>query len=117
MHASKIDAISDGTNTIEYAYDGKLYSGETLNGTLNASIALHYNNDYLPDQVTYAGETTELDYDGDGLLINAGPVLRSFGMMTMDCPNLFPDNSLTLNRSFNGYGEIAAQSFSISDPG
>ncbi len=111
--ASKIDAINDGTNAIEYAYDGKLPIGETLKGTLNASLAWQYNSDYLPIQATYADETTEFAYDLDDLLISAGryTILRNDAN---GLPESVFDNTLTLNRSFSGYGEIDNQSFSIS---
>jgi len=109
----KIDIISDGTNAIEYTYDGKLYLGEAISGTLNAAISLLYKNDYLPGQATYAGETSELNYDPDGLLINAGQytILRN---ENNGLPESVFDTALTLNRTFNGYGEIADQSVTIA---
>ena len=110
--SSKIDSINDGVNFIGYAYDGKLFINETLNGILNTSIDFHYNNDYLPDQVTYADETTELAYDDDGLLINAGRY-TIFRNEANGLPETVSDNSLTLTRDFNGYGEIADQAFSM----
>jgi RHS repeat-associated protein len=110
----KIDIITDGTNAIEYTYDGELYRGETTSGTLNAAISLRYNSDYLPDQLTYAGKTSELNYDPDGLLTNAG----QYAILRNDdngLPESVFDTALTLNRSFDGYGEIADQSVSIAD--
>ena len=110
---STIDTITDGVNAIEYDFDGKLYTGETLSGTLNASISVHYNNDYLPDQLTYADETTELDYDPDGLLTSAGryTILRHDGN---GLPESIYDGALHLTRGFDGYGDLAGQSFVVS---
>jgi len=110
---TKLGSITNGTDTITYEYDGKLVTSETLTGTLNQSLVYSYNDDFNVQDVTYAGKSHIYTYDNDGLLSGAGnfTIARNSGN---GLPEAVTDGSLSLTRSFNGYGEINDQRFSIS---
>ncbi len=110
---TKLGSITNGTDTITYEYDGKLVTSETLTGTLNQSLAYSYNDDFNVQDVTYAGKTRIYTYDNDGLLTGAGAFTIARNS-TNGLPEAVTDGSLSLTRSFNGYGEINDQRFSIS---
>ena len=112
--STKLGSITNGTNTITYEYDGKLVTSETLTGTLNQSLEYSYNNDFQLNSFTYAGKTHAYTYDNDALLTGAGAFT-----ITRNSANGLPEavtgGHLNLTRSFNGYGEVKDQAFSISD--
>jgi len=110
---TKLGSITNGTDTITYEYDGKLVTSETLTGTLNQSLAYSYNDDFNVQDVTYAGKSHIYTYGNDGLLTGAGAftIARNSGN---GLPEAVTGGSLSLTRSFNGYGEINDQRFSIS---
>jgi YD repeat-containing protein len=109
----KVGSITKGTEAIAYEYDGKLVTSETLIGTLNQALGFTYNDDFNLVSMTYAGVTKSFTYDNDGLLTGAG----SFAI-ARDAGNGLPETvtggALSLYRTFNGYGEIDAQDYSIS---
>ncbi|MBW2582180.1 MAG: tandem-95 repeat protein, partial [Deltaproteobacteria bacterium] len=116
---TKVDSITkvpkstiQDTESISYDYDGKLVTSETLAGTLNQSLAYTYNNDFDVFSFTYAGSTTNYSYDEDGLLTGAG----SF-TITRNTDNGLPEavygGALNLARTFNGYGEVDGQIFTV----
>ncbi|CAB1081078.1 odd Oz/ten-m homolog 4 [Olavius algarvensis Delta 1 endosymbiont] len=110
---SQIESISKGSESIAYSYDGELVTSETLDGTLKQSIAYTYNNDFNPAGTTYAGETVSYSYDNDGLVTGAG----SFTIWRNADNGLAESvtgNALDLARTFNGYGEVDAQSLFVS---
>ena len=111
--STKLGSITNGTDTITYEYDGKLVTSETLTGTLNQSLAYSYNDDFNVQDVTYAGKSHIYTYGNDGLLTGAGAftIARNSGN---GLPEAVTGGSLSLTRSFNGYGEINDQRFSIS---
>ncbi|MEA1901712.1 MAG: sugar-binding protein, partial [Thermodesulfobacteriota bacterium] len=111
--STKVGSITNGTDTISYEYDGKLVTSETLTGTLNQSLVYSYNNDFNVQDFTYAGNTRIYTYDNDGLLTGAGAftIARNSGN---GLPEAVIGGSLNLTRSFNGYGEVKDQAFSIS---
>jgi len=111
--STKVGSITKGTETITYAYDGKLVTSEILNGTLNQSLTYGYNNDFNLTGLTYAGAATGYLYDNDGLLTGAG----SF-TITRNAGNGLPESvtggALSLSRNFNGYGEVEGEDFTVS---
>lgn len=111
--STKLGSITNGTDTITYEYDGKLVTSETLTGTLNQSLVYSYNDDFNVQDVTYAGKTHIYTYDNDGLLTGAGN-FTIFHNAQNGLPEAVTGGSLNLTRSFNGYGEINDQRFSIS---
>jgi RHS repeat-associated protein len=98
----------DDGESIGYTYDGSLLTSETLSGTLNAGLSYAYNNDFAVKTLTYAGSAETYTYDDDGLLTGAGrfSVARNAGN---GLPESVTDGTLTLSRSFSGYGETASQ--------
>jgi RHS repeat-associated protein len=111
--STKVGSITKGAESITYNYDGKLVTSETLTGTLNQSLGYTYNNDFNLTSLTYAGGTESYTYDYDGLLTGAG----SF-MISRNAGNGLPEavtgGSLSLLRTYSGYGEIDAQDYSIA---
>jgi len=110
---TKVGSISKETESITYGYDGKLVTSETLSGTLNQSLSYGYNNDFNMNSFTYAGDTHMYSYDDDGLLTGAGgfAIFRNAGN---GLPEAVTGGALNLNRTFNGYGEVDAQDFTVS---
>jgi RHS repeat-associated protein len=109
----KVESVTNGTDTITYAYDGKLLTAETLSGTLNQSLDYVYNDDFNVTGFTYAGEATVYMYDDDGLLTSSGifSVTRKTDNGLAESVN---STALNLNRIFNGYGEVDAESTSVN---
>jgi RHS repeat-associated protein len=113
---TKVRSIANGTDTITYGYDGKLITSETLSGTINQALSYTYNNDFNLETFTYAGDTHIYTYDNDGLLTGAGgfAISRNAGNVL---PESVTGGSLNLSRTFNGYGEVEDQNFTISGQG
>ena len=65
---AKVASVSEGTETISYNYDGSLLKDITYAGELNNVINQTYNTDFNIDTLTYAGASTTIAYDDDGLL-------------------------------------------------
>ncbi|NQT70398.1 MAG: hypothetical protein HQ552_12545 [Desulfobacteraceae bacterium] len=110
---TKVESITKGTESIAYGYDGKLVTSETFTGTLSQSLGYTYNNDFNLTSFTYAGNIASFTYDNDGLLTGAG----SF-TITRNAQNGLPESvtggALSLSRSFNGYGEVSDEVYSVS---
>jgi RHS repeat-associated protein len=110
--STKVGSITKGSESIAYNYDGKLVTAETLSGTLNKTLGYSYNADFNLTSLTYAGGTESYTYDNDGLLTGAGnyTISRNAGN---GLPETVTGGSLSLSRTFNGYGETDAQNYSI----
>jgi RHS repeat-associated protein len=110
--SSKVGTISKGTEAITYEYDASLVTQETLAGFLSQVLAYTYNNDFNLASFTYAGSATAYAYDNDGLLTGAGSfsISRNAGN---GLPESVTDGTLALSRTFNGYGEVASQDFTV----
>ena len=109
----KLESMTSGTDSISFEYDGRLLTSEILSGTLNQALVYTYNDDFNLTAFTYAGETTGYSYDKDGLMTGSG-----IFSITRNIDNGLPESvisaSLNLNRTFNGYGEIEAESSMIN---
>ena len=101
-----------GTEKITFAYDGSLLKTDTRTGLLNQSISYAYNNDFKLSSLTYAGASYSLLYDNDNLLTKVGNYT-----ITRNTQNGLPlsvsDGTLTNTRTFNGYGELDGNAYSI----
>ena len=111
---TKVDSITRGTESITYGYDGPLVTSETFAGTLAQTLSHTYNSDFLLDGFTYAASLTGYGYDDDGLLTSSGPfsVSRNAGN---GLPEAVTGGTLSLTRSFNGYGEVDAEGFTVNE--
>jgi RHS repeat-associated protein len=110
--AEKVGSITNGSESITYGYDGKLVTSESSSGTLNQALGFTYNDDFNLTSLSYAGETNSYIYDNDGWLIGAGS-LTIFRNAENGLPETVTGGSLNLSRTFNGYGEVDAQDYSI----
>ncbi|MBT8350398.1 MAG: RHS repeat-associated core domain-containing protein, partial [Deltaproteobacteria bacterium] len=109
----KVESITNGNDGITYGYDGKFLTSEILSGTLSQALVYAYNDDFNITSFTYAEDTTDYSYDNDGLMTGAGNFT-----INSNADNGLPESvssvSLNLNRIFNGYGEIEAESSTIN---
>ena len=105
-------SVTKGTESITYGYDGPLVTSETRAGTLNQTLSFTYNSDFLVDDFTYAGSLTDYGYDDDGLLTSSGSfsISRNAGN---GLPEAVGGGTLSLARSFNGYGEPDGEGFTV----
>ncbi len=110
----KVESVTNGVDTITYAYDGMLLTSESLSGTLNQSLDYTYNDDFNTATFTYAGYTTSYAFDDDGLLTSSGlfTVTRNAGN---GLPESVTNNSFELIRAFNGYGEVDSERASVNN--
>ncbi|WP_419657892.1 putative membrane protein with YD repeats [Desulfosarcina variabilis str. Montpellier] len=110
---TKINSITSGFQSITYEYDGKLVTSEIISGTLSQTLAYEYNNDFAVADFAYAGDSASYEYDNDGLLTSAGAytITRNAGN---GLPEAITGNSLTIDRTFNGYGELDGQTVNVS---
>ena len=111
--SSKLGSITKGRESLAYDYDGNLLLSETKNGTINQVLEFTYNNDFNLAEISYAGGTTNLSYDNDGLLTNAGAYT-----LTRNTANGLPEqvsgNALSRSRTFNGYGELTGEDSTVN---
>ncbi|MCD4790514.1 MAG: hypothetical protein K8R37_10980, partial [Bacteroidales bacterium] len=111
--STKVGSITNGTVTISYEYDGKLVTSENLSGALSQSLGYTYNNDFNMNSFSYAGKTHIYIYDNEGLLTGAGN-FTIFRNAQNGLPEVVTGGALNMTRSFNGYGEVKDQAFSIN---
>ena len=110
--SSLMTGAARGTEAIAYTYDGSLLKTDTRTGLLNQSISYAYNNDFRLSSLTYAGATYSLFYDNDNLLTNIGSYAVTRNMQN-GLPVSVSDGTLTNTRTFNGYGELDNNAYSI----
>ena len=108
-----VGSITKGTERIAYTYDGSLPTDITLSGTLNHSLSYTYNNDFLPETITYAGATEDYTYDMDGLLTGAGSYTITRNAQN-GLPKAVTGGAIDIDRTFNGYGELASQTVTVN---
>nr|WP_252737897.1 DUF1566 domain-containing protein [Marinobacter salexigens] len=104
-HGDQLSQISEGTETLAYTWDGSLLKEVGYQGELNEGIQYDHNANFQISQLTYAGDSTNLTYDRDGLLTG----IHGF-TLGRDANHGLPISlsNGTLNRTFayNGYGEV-----------
>tara|TARA_R110002073_G_scaffold293075_1_gene458503 strand:+ start:48487 stop:60300 length:11814 start_codon:yes stop_codon:yes gene_type:complete len=99
-----VGTITEGNETLSFSYDGELLTGLQYSGDLGASISQQFNNDFVIDQMTYAGGSTSYVYDDDLLLTQANG-------FTIDrntqhgLPEAIADTRYQQQRNYNVYGE------------
>ncbi|MEK7699389.1 MAG: RHS repeat-associated core domain-containing protein, partial [Planctomycetota bacterium] len=111
-----LSKATKGTESIAFTYDGTLLKTDTRIGLLNQSISYSYNSDFRLSSINYSGVSYNLGYDNDGLLTSAGAFT-----ITKNAQNGLPvsvsDGILTNSRTFSGYGELDANTYSIGTIG
>jgi len=110
---SKLNSITKAGEVITYRYDGSLVTSETLSGTLNQVLTYTYNNDLNVKSFTYAGGTVNYTYDDDGLLTGAGNFTITRNVAN-GLPEAVTGGSLNINRTFNSFGELEGQNFTVN---
>jgi len=110
---SRVSGVTKGTEAIGYGYDGNLPVLLTQSGSLNQSLNFTYNNDFNLSSFTYAGAATTYGYDNDGLLTSAGPFTIA-RKADNGLPETVSDTAFSLHRTFNGYGEVAGITTTVS---
>ncbi|MBQ0752639.1 MAG: thrombospondin type 3 repeat-containing protein [Gammaproteobacteria bacterium] len=99
-----VSTITEGNETLSFSYDGELLTGLQYSGDLGASISQQFNNDFVIDQMTYAGDSTSYVYDDDLLLTQANGYTVSRNAQH-GLPETIADTSYQQQRSYNAYGE------------
>jgi len=82
-------------------------------GELNEGIQYQHNPDYQVSQVTYAGDSTNLTYDRDGLLIG----IHGFAIgrhADHGLPVSLGDGTLNRTFGYNGHGEVTVVSTELN---
>ena len=110
--ASLLSEAAKGSETITYAYDGPFLRTDSRSGLLNRNIDYSYDNEFRLATVTYEGASHTFTYDADGLLTAAGSytVTRN---ARHGLPEQVSDGTLSLSRTFNGYGELEGAAYAI----
>ncbi len=91
---------------LAFAWDGRLPKGTTWSGPMNGSVSHAFDSNFWLTQETVEGDTVELAYDADGLLIQAGVLSLAResgnGLVTSVSVGIVDDT-----RRYNGFGELA----------
>ena len=100
-----LETVTRGSEEIVYTYDGSLVTSDTRRGLVRHTVDVGYDNFFRPVQVSYAGTSQVLEYDDDGLLVEAAPfsVARN---ASNGLPADIGDGVVFKSRTFNGYGEV-----------
>ena len=110
----RLASVTSGTETVAYAYDGKLMVSETLSGTLDQALVFTWNHDFAMDSLTYAGGTQTYARDSDGLVCQAGDYAITRNLSS-GLPETVTGSGFVSNRNFNGWGEVDAQTLTVGD--
>ena len=111
---SNLSSVTRGGESNAFTYDGTLVKTDTRTGTLSQSISYTYNNEFKLSSMTYAGASQSFGYDNDGLLTSAGTYTVTRNAQN-GLPESVSDGTLTVNRTFNGYGEMDGNTYSANN--
>jgi len=104
-HGDQLSQVSEGSETLSYTWDGSLLKEAWYQGELNEGIQYGHNTNFQVNQVTYAGDSTSLTYDRDGLLTN----IHGFTIgrhADHGLPVSLDDGTLNKTFVYNGHGEV-----------
>ena len=104
VNGNQLKTITQNAESLSYQYDGDLVTGIDYAGVLDAGIAQGYDANFWMNSLSYAGASTAISYDNDGLLtgINGYAITRH---AQHGLPTQLTDNKLAQTFSYNGYGE------------
>ncbi|WP_341939657.1 Lcl domain-containing protein [Marinimicrobium sp. C2-29] len=107
QHGDQLARVERGAEKAHYGYDGTLQTELRYEGLVNATLGYGYNADFQIDSLSYAGASTSVGYDDDGLIT----AINGFDL-TYDAQSGFleelKDGNLTQTWQWNGYGESTA---------
>ena len=114
LNGNQPETISEGAESLTYGYNGDLVTNIQYAGEINTNIVQGYDNNFWLNSLTYAGSTTPLNYDNDGLLtgINGYNIERyaSHGL-----PENISDGVSVQDRTYSTYGESDTVQNRIND--
>jgi len=111
-----LDSVSRGSESVAYGYDGSLVMSESRSGTLDATLAYTYDNNFALTSFSYADGTMDFAYDDVRLLTQAGAFTITRNA-TNGLPTQVSDDAYTLTPAYNGYGEAASQTVNVNGAG
>ena len=98
---------------LSYDHDGSLLTREAWSGTISGNIQYSYDNNFRLTSQSVNGASLTFQYDGDGLLTQAGALA-----IARDAQNGFITGStlgnLTDTRSHNTFGELSSYKATLS---
>ncbi|CAA0095902.1 tRNA3(Ser)-specific nuclease WapA [BD1-7 clade bacterium] len=110
----KLVNVTEGSETLSYDYNGSLLTAVEHGGVLNEIISYQHNNDFEVNNITYAGASSDITYDNDGLLtgVHGYSVVNHalHGLVTS-----ISDDDYTRTYTHNQYGEIESTQISVGD--
>jgi RHS repeat-associated protein len=111
---TQLQSTSRAEEKIVYDYDGILLTAATNSGALNQTITFEYDDDFQLIALFYAGDMETYTYDADGLLAGTGTF-----SIARHAENGLPEQvfneTVSLSRTFNGYGEIQEERTRVGD--
>ena len=112
QQGDQLQQVTEGTEAVSYSYDGTLLTALTYSGELNTSLSYSYNTDLQVDSLSYAGASSYLSYDNDGLVTG----IHGFGISynaDNGLPQQLTDGKLSQNWLWNGYGEATSVQYQL----
>lgn len=106
----RLGGIRAGSESVEYTWDGDLLTGQHYQGELNESLHYAYDSQFKLSQLSYAGGSTPVTHDADGLLTG----LHGFSVQRHadhGLPEQVSDATLSQTLRYSGYGEPEAVSY------
>jgi RHS repeat-associated protein len=103
---TRVTAADGGT--LSYQYDGPLVTSMAWAGAVTGSVAVTYNDDFLPvSQTLNSGQAVQATYDEDGLLVQAGElaIARDAGNGRITGTTC---GQVTTTRGINSFGELTS---------
>ncbi len=113
INGNQLESITEGDESLGYQYDGDLLTSMTHSGQLNSTIEQGYNNNFWLNSLSYAGKSSALTYDNDGLLTSTnGYTISRHAQHGL--PTQLSDSKLTQTINYNGYGENTSVSNQVN---
>ena len=109
-----IATVANGSETVAYAYAGRLPTASTWSGAVAGSIARTFSNDFfVTAQTVDGGNSVTFAYDKDGLTIQAGALTiqrrASDGLISGTTLGVTTDS-----RTYDGFGELSSYTASVN---
>ena len=114
INGDQLSVVSEGSETLAYGYDGDLVTSINYAGSLDAEITQGYDNNFWLNSLSYAGKTTALSYDNDGLLtsMNRLTIARH---KDNGLPESVSDSQFKQLRTYNAFAETTDVTQKVND--